>query len=76
MSEVLSIRIPRELKRRMEELKDLVNWKQEIIKFLEERVRYYEKRRVLQEVNEILRRHPRLPKGIAVELVREDRDSH
>ncbi len=76
MSEVLSIRIPRELKKKMEELKNFVDWKQEIIKFLEERVKYYEKQRILKEVNEIIERHPRLPKGTAIELVREDRDSH
>jgi len=35
MSDVLSIRIPKEIKRKMELLKDVVDWNEEIRKFLE-----------------------------------------
>ncbi len=75
MSEVLSIRVPRELKRRMMALKGLVDWRREIIEFLEERVRYYERLLALREAEELLRGHPILPRGTAVRMVREDRDS-
>jgi len=76
LSEVLSIRIPRELKRRIKELGDLVNWKEEIIKYLEERVVYYEKLKFLRKVHEIIENHPTLPRGSVVRALREDRDSH
>ncbi len=76
MSEVLSIRIPKALKREIEELKGVVDWRKEIIGFLEQRVRYYQKLMVIEQVNEILERHPILPKGAAVRVVREDRDSY
>ncbi len=75
MSEVLSIRVPRELKRRMEALKGRVDWRREIIKFLEERVKYYERLVALEEVEEVLRGHRSLPRGVAAAMVREDRDS-
>lgn len=76
MSEVLSIRIPKELKRRMERLRNIVDWRREIIEFLEERIKYYERREVLMRLRNILQRHPELPSGIALRFVREDRDSH
>ena len=75
MSEVLSIRVPRGLKRRMEALRGTVDWRSEIVKFLEERVRYYERLQALKEVEELLEGHPELPRGTAAASVREDRDS-
>ena len=75
MSEVLSIRIPKRLKREMERLKDIVNWKSEITTFLQERVSYYSRLKTLSEVRKILETHPLLPRGIAVRSVREDRDN-
>ena len=75
MSEVLSIRIPRELKKRMEALRGIVDWKREIIEFLEQRVRHYEKIAALEEVRAMLEKHPVLPRGTAEAMVREDRDS-
>lgn len=75
MSEVLSIRVPRGLKRRMEALRGTVDWRSEIIRFLEERVRYYERLQALREVEELLKGHPVVPRGTAAASVREDRDS-
>ena len=75
MSEVLSIRVPRELKKALRELEDVFDWRREIIEFLEERVRYYKRLKVLEELDERLAVHPVLPRGSAVEAVRSDRDS-
>ncbi len=75
MSEVLSIRIPKSLKREIERLKDLVNWKEEIIMFLKERVDYYSRLKALMEIHKVLETHPVLPRGSAVRSVREDRDN-
>ena len=71
----MSIRIPKRLKREMERLKDIVNWKSEITTFLQERVSYYSRLKTLSEVRKILETHPLLPRGIAVRSVREDRDN-
>jgi len=76
LSEVLSIRIPRELKKRIDKLKSFVDWKKEIIKFLEDRVRYYERMKIVKEIHKLLETHPTFPKGSVVKAVREDRDSH
>ena len=76
MSEVLSIRVPRSLKREIEKLKGVVNWREEIVGFLERRVRYYRRLMLVKQVHEILEHHPTLPEGSAARAVREDRDSH
>ena len=76
MSVVISVRIPRRLKERMDELSDVVNWSEEIRKFLEERVRELYRRMVLKEVRKVIEQLPEVPRGTITEYVREDRDSH
>jgi hypothetical protein len=76
MSTVYSFRIPRRLKEEMDKLRDVVDWRKEIVAFIEERVRMYKRQKALREVVEILKGLPETPKGTAVRLVREDRDSY
>jgi len=76
LSEVLSIRILRRLKREIEELKGIMNLKEKIIEFLEKRVKMYKKMKNLKEAHKILEKHPTIPAGTAVKIVREDRDRH
>jgi len=76
MSEVLSIRIPRKLKKELEELKDVIDWKKEIIEFLEARIRMYKRAKLLEEIHRVLEKHPTIPEGYATRSVREDRDSN
>jgi len=76
MSTVYSFRIPRRLKEEMDRLRDVVDWRKEIVTFIEERVRMYKRQKALREVVEILKGLPETPKGTAVRLVREDRDSY
>ena len=76
MSVVFSIRIPRKLKEEMEELKDLIDWRNEIIAFIEERVRMYKRMKALQEITRMLEELPETPRGLAGRIVREDRDCH
>ncbi|MCC6053891.1 MAG: CopG family transcriptional regulator, partial [Thermosphaera sp.] len=71
-----SFRIPRRLKEEMDKLRDVVDWRKEIVAFIEERVRMYKRQKALREVVEILKGLPETPKGTAVRLVREDRDSY
>ena len=75
MSAVLSIRLPRELKERMKELRD-VDWRKEIVSFLTERVKYYERLRIIKEVREVINKVPEIEPGTASKYVREDRDSN
>jgi len=76
LSTVISVRIPRKLKEKMDELKDLVNWSEEIRKFLEKRVEELHRRKVLEEIRKVLEKIPESPKGTAAKYVREDRDSY
>lgn len=73
VNEVVSIRIPKELKKRMKEMN--INWSEEIRSFIEEKVREHRRKMKLKEINEMLR-NVRTQKGRAVRYVREDRDSN
>ncbi len=75
VSEVFSVRIPRELKRMMKELEDIVNWREEITRFLWERVRYYQKVKAVKKAREVIEKHPKLQAGTSARSVRWDRDS-
>ena len=76
MGEVISIRIPPEIKREMDRLKSEVNWSEEIREFIKEKIREYRKKRILEKVVAYIQNLPEAPKGTAEKLVREDRDSH
>jgi len=76
LSTVISVRIPKKLKEKMDELRDIVNWSEEIRKFLEKRVEELHRRRVLEEIRKVLEKIPESPKGTAAKYVREDRDSY
>jgi hypothetical protein len=75
VSDVLSVRVPREIKRKMELLKDLVDWNEEIRKFLERRVDELYRRRVIKEARRVIEKLPEMPRGTVTAYVREDRDS-
>ena len=78
MSEIISIRIPKELKRKMDVLRGKVKWSEEIRKFIEQRVNELWREKVLEEVDKVIDslNLPELPAGAAARIVREDRDSH
>jgi len=76
LSVTVSFRIPKELKRKMDELRGIVNWSEEVRKFLESRVREYEQLKAIEELERLIESIPSSPKGTASRYVREDRDSH
>jgi len=76
MSVVISIRIPRKLKEKMDRFRDLVNWSEEIRRFLESRVEELRRAKVLMEVRRIIEKLPEVPRGTVTRYVREDRDSN
>ncbi|MEM1655361.1 MAG: CopG family transcriptional regulator [Nitrososphaerota archaeon] len=73
MSEVISFKVSRELKRKVDRLKDVVDWPSELRAFVERRVREVERSEV---VRRILEKKPSriLPAGSVVRAIREDRD--
>ncbi len=72
--DVISFRIPKELKRSMKEIE--INWSEEIRKFIEEKVREYKRMKALEEIDTMLASLPRARRGTARNYVREDRDSN
>jgi hypothetical protein len=72
--EVISFRIPKELKERIKEV-DL-NWSEEVRRFIEERVREYMREKALREIDALLVDVPSPESGTASRYVREDRESH
>lgn len=76
MSEVVSFKVRRELKRKMEMYRDRVNWADELRRFIENRVRELEALDNFQQVlSELEKASWSTPKGLSWGLVREDRDS-
>jgi hypothetical protein len=76
VSTVLSIRISKDVKRRMDELRDVVDWNDEIKRFLEARVDELYRRKTIEEVRRVVELLPEMPRGSVTKYVREDRDSH
>jgi hypothetical protein len=76
VSTVLSVRISKDVKRRMDELRDVVDWNDEIKRFLEARVDELYRRKIIEEVRRVVELLPEMPRGSVTKYVREDRDSH
>ncbi len=76
MSVIVSFRIPRELKKKMDRFKGTINWSEELRKFIEKRIEELEQQKVIEELEETIKRIPLIPKGIATRYIREDRDSY
>jgi len=72
----VSFRVPRELKEKMVSLRKYINWSEELRRFVENRIKEFERERVIEELEDIIRKTPPSPKGTAVKYVREDRDSY
>ncbi len=74
MMDIVSFRVPKELKKSMKEVK--INWSEEIRKFIEAKVKEYKKVKALEKIDEMLAELPKAKKGTARYYVREDRDSN
>ncbi len=75
MSTVISVRIPKKLKEKMDEFKE-VNWSELIRKFIEDKVAQLELEEIIRRVEEHLRDVPELPAGTVVRWLRGDREGH
>lgn len=72
--DVISFRIPKDLKKSMKEID--VNWSEEIRKFIEAKVREKRRNKALEEIDAMLSGLPGAEKGKARNYVRADRDSN
>ncbi len=75
MSVTVSFRITRRLKEKMDKLRGEINWSEEVRRFIQRLVAEHEQRKALQELEEVIKRLPEVPRGTATGYVREDRDS-
>jgi len=77
LSEVVSFKVKKDVKRKMEEYADKVSWGEELRKFVEEKVREVEAAENFKRVLDRLSRAKwSVPKGFSALSVREDRDSN
>lgn len=72
----MSFRVPRELKEKMDNLREHINWSEELRRFVENRVKQFEQEKAVEELEEIIKRIPPSPRGTTTKYVREDRDSY
>ena len=72
VSDVVSIRVPRELKEKMRRYR--VDWSKEIREFIEERIRVLEFLEILDDIERKAER--RRTRVDSVELIREAREEH
>jgi len=72
VKQVVSLRVPKELKKRMKDID--INWSEEIREFIEAKVREYKKKKALEEIDGMLKNIKKIESGTAARYVREDRD--
>ena len=73
---VVSVKVPEEVKKDMEEFKGKVNWSEEIRGFISKKIEENRRRENIEKADRLLRKSRKLPQGTAAKLIREDRDSH
>lgn len=73
---VVSFKVRREVREKMEKYKDRIRWAEELRRFVEEKIRMLEAEENIKKVVEELEKMPiGAPKGFSATSVREDRDS-
>ena len=74
---VVSFKVSKDVKERMDRFRDKVNWSEELRRFVEERLRELEAEENLRSViKELKKARWSIPKGFSISSVREDRDSY
>jgi len=73
MSDVLSIRVPKDIKERLKKYKDF-NWRSYIVEMLERKLRELELQEIIEEIDE-LNRDLEPSKVASWKMIREDRNA-
>ncbi|EWG06542.1 MAG: hypothetical protein ASUL_09024 [Candidatus Aramenus sulfurataquae] len=75
MSEVVSFKVRKEIKRKMELYRNEVNWSEELRNFVEQKIAEIEAKRGIDKISQELKEaNWSFKKGTSLELIREDRD--
>lgn len=72
----MSFKIPEELREKMKELKDQVEWSEELREYIKKRIREIEGKKKLDKAHEMIKKTSSSPIGTAKKIVREERDSN
>ncbi|HLF06537.1 MAG TPA: hypothetical protein VI893_05095 [Thermoplasmata archaeon] len=75
VSEMVTLRIPPDKKRMMEQLGPDLNWSEELRKLLDKRLRQLAREKARSLSEEAMRGLPPVPRGTSARLIREDRDA-
>ena len=75
MSEVVTFKVPKEVKEKMRRYRDRVNWSKLLRDFVIEKIRLLEAEEKLKKVSKIISETKGVPSGFSKFSVREDRDS-
>ncbi len=75
MSEVVSFKVPKEIKEKMRKYSKRVKWSEELRNYVIERIRRMEAEENLEKVIEMIESTKGVPRGFSARSVREDRDS-
>jgi len=73
---VVSVKVPKEIKEKMERTKDSVDWPEEIRRAIIRKLEEIERKQAIEKVEKMLAELPVQPKGTISSLIREDRDAH
>lgn len=71
MSEVLSVKVPKEIKKKMKQVP--IRWSEIVRKAIEEKLRDYERVRAVENFANVTKRAPKISKGVSVSTVRKMR---
>ena len=72
MQETVSVKVPKELKKKMKKLP--IKWSEVIRKTIEREVSIYERRKVVKDLIDLTATAPKVPKGTAAKIIKEIRE--
>lgn len=72
MSEVLSVKVPKEIKKRMKQVP--LKWSEVIREAIQEKLREYERSKAIENFLEVTKDAPKLPAGTSVSIIRKMRE--
>ncbi|MEM1967653.1 MAG: hypothetical protein QXO86_07280 [Nitrososphaerota archaeon] len=73
---VISVKVHKSIKERMEKFRGVVDWPEEIRRAIVAKLEELERKQAVEEAVKLLEKVKPATLGTAAELVREDRDSH
>lgn len=76
MSATVSFKVPRQIKEKMADLSSKVRWAEELRDYVIQKIKQLERQKMIEEAEKLLNNVRPAPKGTAVRLLRENRDSH